>query len=272
MPNKIEAFRGVLQKLPKANYENLKYLIKFLAKIVENSERTKMTTQNMGICFGVSLTGVNSNTIKSSGSINSLSSASVSQFSSLSSAQENSNYSGRPIDMTTAANIFDFLLTNHYDLFPGEISFTSGSSLTTKQSFYQASNKISSIQSGDQTNPHLKSKDLNSSVNESYQGHNSNTNRYSVMVNDSVNSLNDTPSQNSPFSKISSNNTSFNTSVQSPSNSSITHVNRHVKNNSMDIKFIDQNYDLNSNFNHANRIFPPLSSQTNNSNSNASLE
>lgn len=42
-------------KLPKANFENLKYLVKFLAKLATNSETNKMSIQNVAIAIAPSL-------------------------------------------------------------------------------------------------------------------------------------------------------------------------------------------------------------------------
>lgn len=106
MPAKLEAYKKVLESIPKVNFENIRYLIKFLSKIVENSEKTKMTTSNMGICFGVSL-------LSSSGPLNNKS-------NSLNGHNRNEP---RGIDMATATNVFDFLLTNHKELFSEDIDF-----------------------------------------------------------------------------------------------------------------------------------------------------
>lgn len=125
-----------------------------------------MTTTNMGICFGVSLISSN---MTSGGQTNGhLSSPSSVQMSSgvpssnLSSPsgtpQHSASFTGKVIDMATATNVFDFLLTNHIELFPGDISFlgannasTAGSSgggggggsstLNSRHTFYHSSTK-----------------------------------------------------------------------------------------------------------------------------------
>lgn len=243
MPNKMEAFKKTLQKLPKANYENLRYLIKFLAKIVENSEKTKMTTTNMGICFGVSL-------LSSSKSLNS--SNSISNLSSQTSGSESS----KSIDMTTATNVFDFLLTNHHELFPGEINFLTGANLNNRQSFVQSSNKTSNIHVGESSNYELRSSHNQNNTSYSSEQNSSHSNRYSVMIGDSFNSTHETNS-NSPYTKP------MHYSIASPSPSSsssnITNINRHIKNNSMDND-------------PSHKMFPSLASQQANSNSTISLE
>lgn len=109
-----------------------------------------MTTTNMGICFGVSLI---SSTQSSSSAMNGMTSPSSAQLtagnssppssisstasstpqhessSSSSSQHVSAAVSRKMIDMATATNVFDFLLTNHGELLPGDISFSgSGSS------------------------------------------------------------------------------------------------------------------------------------------------
>lgn len=246
MPDKIEAFRNTLHQLPKPNYENLRYLIKFLAKIVENSEKTKMTPTNMGICFGVSL-------LSSNNSLNS--SSSVSNLASQASGQESS----KSIDMNTATNVFDFLLTNHHELFPGEINFLTGASLTNRQSFVQTAAKTSNIQSGEHSNYEFRANHSNASYNS--EQNSSHSNRYSVMINDSFTSANEAYS-NSPFTKPANN--SISSPSPSSSSSNITNINRHIKNSSVDIKFMDNDP--------SHRMFPSLASQQANSNSTISLE
>ncbi|KAG9483422.1 hypothetical protein GDO78_009375 [Eleutherodactylus coqui] len=50
-----ESYREVLQKLPAENYNNLRYLIKFLAKLAEQQEVNKMTPSNIAIVLGPNL-------------------------------------------------------------------------------------------------------------------------------------------------------------------------------------------------------------------------
>lgn len=102
---------------------------------MDNSEKTKMTTTNMGICFGVSLISSSSaannhhlswppstssqllnNTAGNQSPTNS------GPLSSTSTHNEGTN-AMMMIDMATATNVFDFLLTNHAELLPGDINF-----------------------------------------------------------------------------------------------------------------------------------------------------
>lgn len=45
----------VVDKLPKPNYNNLRYIIKFLAKLAANSDRNKMSSSNIAIVIGPNL-------------------------------------------------------------------------------------------------------------------------------------------------------------------------------------------------------------------------
>ena len=200
-PNKIEAFKDVIQKLPQTNYDNIKYLIKFLNKIVDNSDKTKMTNTNLGICFGVSLLS-NSSAIN----MNIVSPYTITNHNS--SSIENAPV--KSIDMATATNVFDFILNNHKELFPGEISFSTNS-IRSKPSFHQSTN---SIYHGTMQKSSTNSSALSSNNNE--------TNQIS----------NEIASPNTPSNAIVN-------SVLSQGNN-VMHLNRHVKKNSMDSnKFMD---------------------------------
>ncbi|XP_069822570.1 SH3 domain-binding protein 1 [Dendropsophus ebraccatus] len=50
-----ESYREVLEKLPTENYNNLRYLITFLAKLAEHQEVNKMTPSNIAIVLGPNL-------------------------------------------------------------------------------------------------------------------------------------------------------------------------------------------------------------------------
>ncbi|XP_053577205.1 SH3 domain-binding protein 1 [Bombina bombina] len=52
---RLESFREVCSKLPKENYNNLRYLIKFMAKLAEHQEINKMTPSNIAIVLGPNL-------------------------------------------------------------------------------------------------------------------------------------------------------------------------------------------------------------------------
>jgi hypothetical protein len=186
-----------------------------LSKIVENSEKTKMTTTNMGICFGVSLISSNSG---NNNQLNSVSTAQISSLSSSSGVNQQEAATMMPtkmIDMATATNVFDFLLTNHNELLPGDINFLGSgtNTLNTRQppSFYQSSSKLPSLQGGENLNNNNNNNNSNNTTNtnttttnntvkqiianHTFSGNSNNnssiserenlSNRYSVMVNDS---------------------------------------------------------------------------------------
>lgn len=231
-PKKIEAFKSVVQKLPKTNYDNLKYLIKFLAKIVENSDKTKMTSSNMGICFGVSLLS-GSNPLNSALSSNPL-----------------ENITNKNIDMATATNVFDFILNNHQDLLPGDINFVT-SNIKSKPTFY---NSNPSIYNSLGRSTHVPSQ-VNEFQNQTSKtiNNSNNYNEQNTQLNASSDTISISSASNSPFVKQSNNlnnngspslqnsNSTISASSISTSNN-IVNMNRHIKKNSMDkmdIKFID---------------------------------
>jgi hypothetical protein len=218
MPAKLEAYKKVLENIPKVNFENIRYLIKFLSKIVENSDKTKMTTSNMGICFGVSL-------LSSGGPLNNKS-------NSLSGPGKNEP---RVIDMATATNVFDFLLTNHKELFSEDIDFSS------KKNYSTLSRATASLISKDLQHEHS-----NLSANSSF----SNNNKFpesSPVINKLVpiaqdnheNSINDfnygnnnNNNNSSPYMKGGSNNLNFNSPLIMNANSpNVMNTNRHIKQN-----------------------------------------
>ncbi|XP_041033445.1 SH3 domain-binding protein 1-like [Carcharodon carcharias] len=55
LPKKVESLREVCAKLPPESYNNLRYLIKFLAKLAEYQEVNKMTPSNIAIVLGPNL-------------------------------------------------------------------------------------------------------------------------------------------------------------------------------------------------------------------------
>jgi DNA-binding ferritin-like protein len=215
--NKLDAFKNVILRLPKTNYDNIKYLIKFLNKIVENCEKTKMNNTNMGICFGVSLLS-NSSTLNMN--ITSTSNSSASSYS-LSQSDINTITAAAPtvvksIDMATATNVFDFLLNNHKDLFPGEINFSSNS-IRSKPSFHQSNNSI------------------HSANNKSFNNNNTNHNNTETITSNEL-------TQQSPNTPLNNSATPAQ-SLSSSSSNNISNLNRHVKKNSMDSnKFIDNEF------------------------------
>ncbi|KAM4721251.1 SH3 domain-binding protein 1 [Rhinophrynus dorsalis] len=52
---RLEGYREVCKKLPPENYNNLRYLIKFMAKLAEHQEVNKMTPSNIAIVLGPNL-------------------------------------------------------------------------------------------------------------------------------------------------------------------------------------------------------------------------
>jgi hypothetical protein len=218
--NKMDAFKGVIKKLPKTNYDNIKYLIKFLNKIVENSEKTKMNNTNLGICFGVSLLSnsarLNMNVTPTNGS--------TSHISSL------DNISTKSIDMATATNVFDFILNNHKELFPGEVNFVTNS-IRSKPSFHQSTNSIY---------PTNTQKSSTNSINSVTSSSNFVINQTHIP-NNNENSLtsNENQSPNTPLSTLI-NSAMNNSSLGHSSVNNIMNFNRHIKKNSMDSnRFLD---------------------------------
>ncbi|XP_063078148.1 SH3 domain-binding protein 1 [Engraulis encrasicolus] len=55
VPDKLESFKEVLKKLPKENYNNLRYLVQFLACLSEYQVVNKMTPSNIAIVLGPNL-------------------------------------------------------------------------------------------------------------------------------------------------------------------------------------------------------------------------
>ncbi|UJR10897.1 hypothetical protein I4U23_015085 [Adineta vaga] len=52
---RIQRIGELIHQLPKVNYDNLCYLIRFLSDVAEHSSENKMTASNLGICIGCSL-------------------------------------------------------------------------------------------------------------------------------------------------------------------------------------------------------------------------
>jgi hypothetical protein len=50
-----QALKQVIDKLPEANFDNLRYLIKFLSALSRNQEVNKMTPQNIAIVIAPNL-------------------------------------------------------------------------------------------------------------------------------------------------------------------------------------------------------------------------
>ncbi|XP_026473973.1 rho GTPase-activating protein 92B-like isoform X2 [Ctenocephalides felis] len=52
---RLAAIKKIVDKLPEQNYENLRYLIKFLAELARNENHNKMSVQNIAIVFAPNL-------------------------------------------------------------------------------------------------------------------------------------------------------------------------------------------------------------------------
>lgn len=52
---RLQAIWTVVQKLPAANHDNLRYIIKFLSALTKNQEANKMTSQNIAIVMAPNL-------------------------------------------------------------------------------------------------------------------------------------------------------------------------------------------------------------------------
>uniref|UniRef100_A0A8D8ZMI3 Rho GTPase-activating protein 17 n=1 Tax=Cacopsylla melanoneura TaxID=428564 RepID=A0A8D8ZMI3_9HEMI len=50
--SRLQSLKSVVSKLPSAQFDNLRYLVKFLAKLCENQSVNKMTSQNIAIVIG----------------------------------------------------------------------------------------------------------------------------------------------------------------------------------------------------------------------------
>ncbi|XP_064626293.1 rho GTPase-activating protein 44-like isoform X3 [Lineus longissimus] len=98
---RLQALWTVMDKLPKPNYNNLRYLIKFLAKLAESADINKMSTSNIAIVMGPNL-------IWSPGD-------------------------GGPNVLTTGTQsaIVDSLIKNADWFFPGDIDFNQSGSFTS---------------------------------------------------------------------------------------------------------------------------------------------
>lgn len=59
--DRLRALWSVMHALPEQNRHNLRYLIKFLAKVSTFSDHNRMTPANLGIVFGPNLLKPDSN-------------------------------------------------------------------------------------------------------------------------------------------------------------------------------------------------------------------
>lgn len=52
---RLKAVRNLIQKLPQAQYDNLRYIVKFLHRLSQFQEWNKMTPSNLAIVIGPNL-------------------------------------------------------------------------------------------------------------------------------------------------------------------------------------------------------------------------
>ena len=62
LEDRLRALWNVMHALPEENRVNLRYLIKFLAKVSTFSDHNRMTPANLGIVFGPNLLKPSNNT------------------------------------------------------------------------------------------------------------------------------------------------------------------------------------------------------------------
>ncbi|CAF4251557.1 unnamed protein product, partial [Rotaria magnacalcarata] len=53
--DRVQRIRQLINQLPKVNYDNLRYLIRFLSDVARHSSVNKMTASNLSICIGSNL-------------------------------------------------------------------------------------------------------------------------------------------------------------------------------------------------------------------------
>ncbi|CAF1275422.1 unnamed protein product [Adineta steineri] len=54
-PARVPRIGQLINQLPKINYENLRYLVRFLARVTQYQSENRMTPENLGICVGCSI-------------------------------------------------------------------------------------------------------------------------------------------------------------------------------------------------------------------------
>jgi hypothetical protein len=232
-----------------------------------------MTNSNMGICFGVSLLSSNNlminnnnNNSASSNSLN-LSQSDTNSTTTTTTTITNNNSNNKTIDMATATNVFDFLLTNNDRLFPIEMQFLIPN-LISKPSINRLHNnnnnnatlsKGSSLSNFQQIEPPtiVQRKTLTNTPNYNSQINEVNSSEVPRFIietaaNDLINrnnNNNNTNSYSTPISQSSSQNLT-----------SITNINRHIKKSSYDSsnnrQIEDDKYSSNNSINSMNNKSP----------------
>ena len=178
---------------------------------------TKIKTSYMVICFGVIL-------LSSSGPLNN---------------NSNTKQTDKVIDMATATNVFDFLLSNQAELFTEELDF-----LNNVQKNVLASSSLS------QSNKSLNSKDhyyseVSSKTPETLL---TCTNKLSMIQDDPEDSISELHNQNnsSSFHKGNLSSLSSSSPMLLNANNNITNSNRHIKKKSNESEFFASNNSIKS--------------------------
>ena len=172
----------------------------------------------MGICFGVSL-------LSSNGPLNNMSNSVLSNMQS-----------DRSIDMATATNVFDFLLTNQSELFPEEINFSQPAK--TNPGYSTLSRSTGSTYNSNSNNNNSVMKVINESFSNLSLPESPMANKLNLTSqNDSLNDLQINPNNSSPFQRVNIN--TFNSSSPLTNSSNLTNLNRHCKKSSYESRLVE---------------------------------
>jgi hypothetical protein len=225
-----------------------------------------MTNSNMGICFGVSLLSSNNLMINNNNN-NSASSNSLNLSQSDTNNTTTTNSNSKTIDMATATNVFDFLLTNNDRLFPIEMQFLIPN-LISKPSINRLYNnnnnnatlsKGSSLSNFQQIEPPtiVQRKTLTTTPNYNSQINEVNSSEVPRFIIETA--ANDLTNRNNN----NNNNHSYSTPISQSSSqnlTSITNINRHIKKSSFDSsnnrQIEDDKYSSNNSINSMNNKSP----------------
>lgn len=219
----------------------------------------------MGICFGVSLLSSNNLMINNNNN-NSASSNSLNLSQSDTNNTTTTNSNSKTIDMATATNVFDFLLTNNDRLFPIEMQFLIPN-LISKPSINRLYNnnnnatlsKGSSLSNFQQIEPPtiVQRKTLTTTPNYNSQINEVNSSEVPRFIIETA--ANDLTNRNNN----NNNNHSYSTPISQSSSqnlTSITNINRHIKKSSFDSsnnrQIEDDKYSSNNSINSMNNKSP----------------
>ena len=178
----------------------------------------------MGICFGVSL-------LSSNGPLNNMSNSVL-----------NNLQSDRVIDMATATNVFDFLLTNQSELFPEEINFSQPAKMNPGYSTLSRSTGSTYNSNNNNNNNNNSNNSVMKVINESFSNlsmpESPMANKLNLTSqNDSLNDLQINPNNSSPFQRVNIN--TFNSSSPLTNSSNLTNLNRHCKKSSYESRLVE---------------------------------